>query len=162
KAVIVGMSKGSVDAASALASGAKPAGVVIVSGIHARVMATLGSPDRLPATLVVHHSRDVCKFTLPVGAQQFVAWSRGQARLHCTSPGGGASAALRAARGALGFSGRGGRGVAAIVAFFKPRGARPPLPWRVAPDQAIDAGFRELSVARSRLCGIPALRRRGR
>jgi hypothetical protein len=81
RAVIVGMSKGSVDAAEAIASGAKPAGVVFVSGIHSRVMAALGSPDRLPATLVVHHSRDLCRFTLPADASAFVTWSRGKARL---------------------------------------------------------------------------------
>ena len=59
KIVMVGMSKGTVDVASALASGARPSGVVFVSGIHSRVMATLGSPDKLPPTLVVHHSQDI-------------------------------------------------------------------------------------------------------
>jgi hypothetical protein len=58
KIVMVGMSKGTVDVASALASGARPSGVVFVSGIHSRVMAALGSPGALPATLVVHHSQD--------------------------------------------------------------------------------------------------------
>lgn len=45
KIVLVGMSKGTTDVASALASGAKPSGVVLVSGIYPAVMATLGSPD---------------------------------------------------------------------------------------------------------------------
>src|SRR2546421_1361547 len=43
KIVIVGMSKGAVDVASALASGARPSGAVFVSGIHSLVIATLGS-----------------------------------------------------------------------------------------------------------------------
>ena len=75
------MSSGAGDVALALASGARPAGVVFVSGIHSRVIATLGTPERLPPTLVVHHSRDGCKFTLPSSATDFVAWSRGKARL---------------------------------------------------------------------------------
>src|SRR6478672_3646814 len=49
KVVIVGMSRGTVDAAVALAAGARPAGVVFVSGIYSLVMATLGTPDKLPA-----------------------------------------------------------------------------------------------------------------
>jgi hypothetical protein len=36
------MSKGSIDVASALVSGARPSGVVFVSGIHSSVMAMLG------------------------------------------------------------------------------------------------------------------------
>ncbi|MCC6887222.1 MAG: hypothetical protein IT536_01585 [Hyphomicrobiales bacterium] len=58
-----------------------PAGVVFVSGVYARVMAALGTPDRLPATLAVHHARDACKFTLPGATSEFVAWTRGKARL---------------------------------------------------------------------------------
>src|SRR6266705_701552 len=81
KIVMVGMSKGTVDVASALASGARPSGVVFVSGIHSRVMATLGSPDKLPPTLVVHHSHDICQFTLPSAANIFVGWTRGKARV---------------------------------------------------------------------------------
>src|SRR5262245_36405832 len=38
KIVMVGMSKGTVDVASVLASGARPSGVVFVSGIHSRVI----------------------------------------------------------------------------------------------------------------------------
>jgi len=121
KAVLVGMSKGSVDVASALASGAKPAGAVFVSGIHDRVIATLGSPDRLPRTLVVHHSRDVCKFTLPSGAQQFVAWSHGKARVRWINTDGEPSDNPCNARAAHGFFRKDGPAVAAIIAFVKTR-----------------------------------------
>src|SRR5688500_13985574 len=48
KTVIVGMSKGSGDAAEATSAGARPAGVVLVSGIHSRVIAALGTPAELP------------------------------------------------------------------------------------------------------------------
>jgi hypothetical protein len=121
KAVLVGMSKGSVDVASALASGAKPAGAVFVSGIHQRMIATLGSPDRLPATLVVHHSRDICKFTLPSGAQEFVAWSHGKARVQWINTDGEPSDNPCNARAAHGFFRKDGPAVAAIIAFVKSR-----------------------------------------
>ena len=52
RVAIVGMSKGAVDAVEAIAANARPSGIVFVSGIHARIIATLGMPERLPATLV--------------------------------------------------------------------------------------------------------------
>lgn len=121
KAVIVGMSKGSVDAAAAIAAGARPAGVVFVSGIHSRVIATLGSPDRLPATLVVHHSRDACRFTLPAGATEFVAWARGKARLQWINTDGAPSDNPCNARGAHGFFRQDGPAVSAIIGFVRSR-----------------------------------------
>jgi hypothetical protein len=53
----------------------------MVSGIYPTVMATLGSPDKLPATLVIHHSHDICRSTLPSFATEFVGWAHGKARL---------------------------------------------------------------------------------
>jgi hypothetical protein len=35
----------------------------------------------LPRTLVIHHRRDACKFTLPSGVEPFIAWSQGRARV---------------------------------------------------------------------------------
>ncbi len=119
KIVLVGMSKGTVDAASALASGARPTGVVFVSGIYSRVMPTLGSPAVLPATLVVHHSNDVCKFTLPSGAQTFVSWARGKARLQWINTTGDPSSNPCNARGAHGFFRKDGAAVSAIIGFIK-------------------------------------------
>ncbi len=121
KVVLVGMSKGTVDAAAALAAGAKPAGVVFVSGIYSRVMPTLGSPDRLPATLVVHHSNDVCKFTLPSGANEFVVWAHGKARLQWINTTGEPSENPCNARGAHGFFRQDGPAVSAIIAFIRSR-----------------------------------------
>jgi hypothetical protein len=121
KAVIVGMSKGSVDAAEAIAGGARPAGVVFVSGIHSRVMAALGSPDRLPVTLVVHHSRDICRFTLPADASEFVTWSRGRARLVWINTSGEPSDNPCNARGAHGFFRQDGPAVSAIIGFVRSR-----------------------------------------
>src|SRR5262249_3742096 len=115
KIVIVGMSRGAIDVASALASGARPSGAVFVSAIHSSVMATLGSQDRLPATLVVHHSHDACRRTPPDGASSFVAWSGGRARLQWISTTGQPSANPCNPHGAHGFFHQDGPAVSAII-----------------------------------------------
>jgi hypothetical protein len=120
KSVVVGMSRGAGDAAAALAAGAKPAGVVLVSGVYSRVIGTT-SPDQWPPTLVVHHAADVCKFTLPGAATEFVAWARGRARLHWINTTGEPSSNPCNAQGAHGFFRKDGPAVAAIVAFIKAR-----------------------------------------
>jgi hypothetical protein len=119
KIVIVGMSKGAVDVASALASGARPSGAVFVSGIHSMVMATLGSPSRLPPTLVVHHSQDACRRTPPSDASSFVAWSGGKARMQWINTTGQPSANPCNAQGAHGFFRQDGPAVSAIIGFIK-------------------------------------------
>ena len=121
KVVLVGMSKGTVDAAAALSGGARPAGVVFVSGIYPRVMATLGTPDLLPATLVVHHSRDICQFTLPIGAEEFVGWAHGKARLQWINTDGEPSSNPCNAQGAHGFFRQDGPAVSAIIEFIRSR-----------------------------------------
>src|SRR5919198_5167525 len=119
KIVIVGMSKGSVDVASALASGARPSGAVFVSGIHSMVIATLGSPNRLPATLVVHHSQDACRRRPPTDASRFVAWSGGKARIQWINTTGQPSNNPCNAQGAHGFFKQDGPAVSAIISFVK-------------------------------------------
>jgi hypothetical protein len=120
KSVIVGMSRGAVDAAEALAAGARPAGVVLVSGVYGRVIPALrNNPDLLPTTLVVHHVNDACKLTLPGAANEFVAWARGKARLQWIKTTGEPSSNPCNARGAHGFFRQDGPAVAAIVAFIK-------------------------------------------
>jgi hypothetical protein len=119
KIVIVGMSKGAVDVASALASGARPSGAVFVSGIHSMVIATLGSPGRLPATLVVHHSQDACRRTPPSDASRFVAWSGGKARIQWINTTGQPSNNPCNAQGAHGFFRQDGPAISAIISFIK-------------------------------------------
>jgi hypothetical protein len=119
KIVIVGMSKGAIDVASALASGARPSGAVFVSAIHSSVMATLGSPDRLPATLVVHHRQDACNRTPPSGASSFVAWAGGRARLQWINTTGQPASNPCGPQGAHGFFRQDGPAVSAITAFIK-------------------------------------------
>lgn len=119
KVVIVGMSKGAVDAAQAITAGARPIGIVFVSGIHSRVMAALGTPDKLPATLVVHHRHDICKFTPPGIAAQFVAWTHGKARLKWIDTTGEPGSDPCNAQGAHGFFKQDGPAVAAIISFIQ-------------------------------------------
>ena len=75
----------------------------------------------MPTTLVVHHSRDICKFTLPGAANEFVAWARGKARIHWINTTGEPSSNPCNAQGARGFFRQDGPAVAAIVAFVKSR-----------------------------------------
>jgi hypothetical protein len=77
--ILVGMSRGSIDVANALAAGAKANGVVLVSGAYSKVQLSIGSPSRLPATLVIHHRDDECHATPASAVTSFVAWSGGRA-----------------------------------------------------------------------------------
>jgi hypothetical protein len=120
KAVIVGMSRGAGDTAAALAAGARPAGVVLVSGVYSRVIGIV-PPEQWPPTLVVHHANDVCRFTLPGAASEFVAWTRGRARVHWIDTTGEPSSDPCNAQGAHGFFRKDSPAVAAIVAFIKAR-----------------------------------------
>jgi hypothetical protein len=119
KIVLVGMSKGTTDVASALASGAKPSGVVLVSGIYPAVMATLGSPDKLPPTLVVHHVNDLCRSTQPTFAREFVGWAHGKARLTWVNTSGEPSDNPCNAHGAHGFFNKDGPAISAVIGFIK-------------------------------------------
>jgi hypothetical protein len=121
KVVLVGMSKGTIDVASALAAGAKPAGVVMVSGVYPSVMTTLGTPDRLPPTLLVHHSRDICRLTLPAFAREFAGWARGKARLVWINTSGEPSNNPCNPHGAHGFFHQDGPAMSAMIGFIRSR-----------------------------------------
>jgi hypothetical protein len=51
------------------------------SGSGYGVTSILGSPASLPRTLVIHHSQDGCRVTLPAGVEPFIKWSAGRARV---------------------------------------------------------------------------------
>ena len=121
KAVIVGMSRGAPQAASALASGAKVAGVVFVSGVYGEVISNLGSPQVLPPTLVVHHRADQCPLTTPELAERFVRWARGKASIRWINTVGAPDGRPCAPFGAHGFFQQDGPAVAAIVSFIRSR-----------------------------------------
>lgn len=87
--IVAGTSRGTLRAADGIARGARPDRLVLTSGFlssesgnpRQNVMAILGSPDRLPPTLVVRHRQDACRFTLPAGVDPFVTWAAGRARV---------------------------------------------------------------------------------
>lgn len=121
KVVLVGMSRGSIDVANALAAGAKANGVVLVSGAYAKVRASLGSLARLPATLVVHHRADQCSATPASGVDSFVAWSGGRVSTRWIDNRGQAVPNPCGPRGAHGFFMQDGAAVAAINGFVGSR-----------------------------------------
>jgi hypothetical protein len=121
KVVLVGMSRGARDVAQALSSGARPSGVVFVSGVLNGAREILGSPAALPATLVVHHRRDGCRLTSPEIAQSFVGWAGGKARLRWIDTKGAPHPNPCGPRDAHGFYLQDGPAVAALVGFIKSR-----------------------------------------
>lgn len=85
---LAGTSRGTQRAAHGIAAGARPDRLVLTSGFLSdasgdrdNVIATLGSPDRLPATLIVHHRQDACPVTRPDGVKPFLDWSQGKAHV---------------------------------------------------------------------------------
>ncbi len=121
KVVLVGMSRGARDVSQAIRAGARPTGVVFVSGVLNRAREILDSPAVLPATLVIHHRRDECQHTLPAHAQSFVAWSRGKATLRWVDNKGQPHPNPCGPRGAHGFFLQDGAAVSAIVGFIRSR-----------------------------------------
>jgi len=121
KVVLVGMSRGSIDVANALAAGARASGVVLVSGAYDKVRANLGAPSRLPATLVVHHRDDGCQATPPAAVSSFVAWSGGRASARWIDNRGTPAPNPCGPRGAHGFFMQDGAAVSAINGFIAAR-----------------------------------------
>lgn len=121
KVILVGMSRGSIDVANALATGAQANGIVLVSGAYNKVQASLGSSSRLPATLVIHHRNDGCQSTPPSAASSFVAWSGGRASMHWINNQGTPAPNPCGPRGAHGFFMQDGSAVSAINSFIRSR-----------------------------------------
>src|SRR4029077_2071635 len=72
--VLAGTSNGTRRIGSAIAVGARPDAVVLTSGLLQNVQYTIGSPERLPRTLVVHHRNDQCRGTPPYAVEPFKQW----------------------------------------------------------------------------------------
>ena len=121
KVVLVGMSRGAIDVAAALAAGAKVNGLVIVSGMYREAQSRLGSPGLLPRTLLIHNKYDTCKFTLPEFASQFAAWSGGRASVRWVNVQGPEVPRVCGPMGAHGFYRQDGGAVAAINGFIRSR-----------------------------------------
>ncbi len=80
------------------------------------VEAILGTPDRLPKTLIIHHRQDECRFTQPAGVAPFIAWAGGKARVVWLD-GGQAQGDPCQAKSHHGFLGLDGEVVAHAAAF---------------------------------------------
>ena len=118
KVILVGMSRGTIDVANALSSGAKANGVVMVSGAYSKVQSALGSPSKLPSTLAIHHRNDGCQSTPPSGLTSFVAWSGGRVSARWISNQGSPAPNPCGPRGAHGFYMQDGSAVSAINSFI--------------------------------------------
>lgn len=121
KVVLVGMSRGAVDVATVLASGAKVSGLVIVSGVYRKAQARLGSPALLPRTLLIHNKHDTCPLTLPEFATAFAGWSGGRASVRWVNIQGPPVPKVCGPFGAHGFYRQDGAAVAAINDFIRSR-----------------------------------------
>jgi hypothetical protein len=84
---IVGMSAGTPIAAAGIARGAGADGTVFAGGVlmpgprGRSVQQALGSPGRLPPTLVVHHREDACVLTAPEAVAPFQQWAGSRVRV---------------------------------------------------------------------------------
>jgi hypothetical protein len=122
--IVAGTSRGTLRAAEGIARGARPDRLVLTSGflsgesgsIRQNVMSILGSPDRLPPTLVVHHRQDGCRFTLPAGVDPFLRWAGGRARVTWID-GGVTEGDPCEAFGHHGFNGVESRMISAVTSF---------------------------------------------
>lgn len=124
---LVGMSLGGVTAAQAIVAGANPDKVVFAAaGLmppgtpNGSVMQTIGDPQRLPRTLVLHHRGDECRMTPPDAVQPFVRWARGRANVRWIAGGGGPGFPCRPDSPHT-FTGREREAAAAIISFARGR-----------------------------------------
>lgn len=120
---VIATSRGTLRAAEGIAGGARPDALVLTSGLlspesgsSSNVMSILGSPAALPRTLVIHHTADACKVTLPAGVDPFIRWSSGRARVRWLS-GGAEEGDPCQARGHHGFNGLDGQVVGLAAGF---------------------------------------------
>jgi hypothetical protein len=121
RVVFVAMSRGVPRAAAALASGVKVSRLVLVSGVYEEAMQTLGSPGRLPPTLVVQHVADECPLTSPAKAKRFVGWAKGKASIRWINVRGTPQGRACGARHAHGFFQQDGPAIAVIIGFIRAR-----------------------------------------
>jgi len=120
---VIATSRGTLRAAEGIARGARPDALVLTSGFlsqesgsSSNVMSILGSPSALPRTLVIHHTSDGCRATLPAGVDPFIRWSAGRARVKWLS-GGAEQGDPCEARAHHGFNGLDGQVVGLAAGF---------------------------------------------
>lgn len=116
--VLVGTSRGTERAARAISAGVKADAMVLTSGFLYSVQATIGSPERLPRTLVIHHRNDQCRFTSPAAVEPFKQWGGGRVAVVWLDGGPGGEPVCEAFS-YHGFQGIDGKVVAAVARFVQ-------------------------------------------
>jgi hypothetical protein len=114
--VLVGTSNGTRRIASAIAKGARPDAAVLTSGLLQTVQYTIGSPERLSRTLVVHHRNDQCRGTPPYAVESFKQWGGSKVTVVWLEDGPGGEPVCEA-RSYHGFQGIDGQVVATVANF---------------------------------------------
>ncbi len=115
---IVGMSRGALQVAEAIAAGAPLDGAVFVSANYRGVIRKVGDPAKLPRTLSVHHADDACRNTPAKGARRFENWAAGKARLVLIESAGDARGGVCGAFGAHGYFQKDAEPIRAITGFI--------------------------------------------
>ena len=120
---VIATSRGTLRAAQGIAAGARPDALVLTSGFltdesgsSQNVARILGSPAKLPRTLVIEHRNDTCRFTQPAGVEPFIRWAHGKARVAWVD-GGSSVGNPCEARAHHGFNGLDGRVVSLAAGF---------------------------------------------
>jgi hypothetical protein len=119
RVIIVAMSRGVIRAAIAFAHGAHASRAVFVSGNYNRVMSILGTPARLPSTLVVQNRYDRCPGTTPTHVEPFRRWAMGKVSVHWANFNGPPARNACTPFAAHGFYGHDAAEIAAILAFIR-------------------------------------------
>jgi hypothetical protein len=124
--IVIATSKGTQRAAQGIVDGAMPDRLVLTSGFLSKasgsgddsVESILGTPNRLPRTLALHHREDRCRWTLPAGVAPFKSWSGGRVQVEWMS--GGQTDETNPCRFSAhhGFAGQDEEFVARIVKFM--------------------------------------------
>jgi hypothetical protein len=85
----------------------------------------MGTSANLPPTLIVHHRKDECQYTLPSSVRFFQEWSGGKARVAWIATAGVPPSGPKGNPcwpfGAHGFFTQDGPAVSAIVGFIRSR-----------------------------------------
>ncbi len=120
---VIATSRGTLRAARGIRAGARPNALVLTAGMltpasggGSSFSSILGSPKRMPRTLVIHHRDDACHVTLPKGVRPFIRWARGKARAVWLSGGRDVGHRCRA-RSHHGFNGLDGKVVSLAAGF---------------------------------------------
>lgn len=123
--IVIATSKGTQRAAQGLVDGAMPDRLVLTSGFLSKasgpddtVQSILGTPNRLPRTLALHHREDRCRWTQPAGVAPFQAWAGGRAHIEWMSGGDADEANPCRSSAHHGFAGQDEEFVARIVKFM--------------------------------------------